>query len=339
MPSKRVIYFDLLNVSACIAVIALHCNEMVHTWSSGLNWRYALAIEVLFYWAVPVFFMLTGATCMSYRKRYSTSVFLKKRFKKTLIPFIFWNLAIYVYIVLFQGASVLGPRTFINQILENKIESVYWFFFPLFSIYLSLPIISKLQDDMKTIRYALITSFVFSSLAPFTLPELGISWTENTTVFACSSYLSYVLLGYYLANNDIKKETRCCIYLLGIFAMAFRYLFTLYSSNSLGYVDKTYFDYSAFPAYLQAAAVFVFAKYFDSQCLSKFKNVLSKASSCSFGVYLIHKPVLDFLIFQGMGVSTLSITLRTIGVPILYLSCALIVYVLKKIPVVKVIVP
>ncbi len=32
-------------------------------------------LEVSFYWAVPVFFMLTGVTLLDYRKRYSTKVF------------------------------------------------------------------------------------------------------------------------------------------------------------------------------------------------------------------------------------------------------------------------
>ena len=67
---------DSLNIAACFSVIALHCNQMVHTWQPGKNWLLALLIEVLFYWAVPVFLMLTGATLMRYRDRYDTKTFL-----------------------------------------------------------------------------------------------------------------------------------------------------------------------------------------------------------------------------------------------------------------------
>lgn len=49
-------------------------------------------IEALFYFAVPVFFMLTGATLINYRKRYGTGTFFKKRLLKTLVPFIIWSI-------------------------------------------------------------------------------------------------------------------------------------------------------------------------------------------------------------------------------------------------------
>ena len=32
---KRILYYDLLNISACIAVIALHHNGLVHIFQGG----------------------------------------------------------------------------------------------------------------------------------------------------------------------------------------------------------------------------------------------------------------------------------------------------------------
>ncbi|XCB29844.1 hypothetical protein RQN30_11930 [Arcanobacterium hippocoleae] len=42
---------------------------------SGKNWAAALAIETIFFFAVPIFFMLTGATLLRYRDRYDTQTF------------------------------------------------------------------------------------------------------------------------------------------------------------------------------------------------------------------------------------------------------------------------
>ena len=56
-------------------------------------------IESVFYSAVPVFFMITGATLMDCRKRYSTAVFLKKRFTRTVIPYLGWVLFELVFCV------------------------------------------------------------------------------------------------------------------------------------------------------------------------------------------------------------------------------------------------
>lgn len=79
MVTRRVVYFDVLNIVACIAVLALHHNGIVHWFKVDTNaWKQALIFEVLFYWAVPIFFMLSGATLFNYRDKYSTCLFFKK---------------------------------------------------------------------------------------------------------------------------------------------------------------------------------------------------------------------------------------------------------------------
>ena len=61
---KRVVCFDALNVLACLSVIAMHCNGAVHVFADTYVWRQSLLVDVLAYWAVPVFIMLSGATLM-----------------------------------------------------------------------------------------------------------------------------------------------------------------------------------------------------------------------------------------------------------------------------------
>lgn len=41
-------------------------------------WNTSLIVECLFYFAVPVFVMLSGANLMNYRKKYDTKTFLLK---------------------------------------------------------------------------------------------------------------------------------------------------------------------------------------------------------------------------------------------------------------------
>ena len=57
---KRILYYDLLNIAACMAVIALHHNGLVHNFTGDSLWKQCLFAEVAFYWAVPVFLMLSG---------------------------------------------------------------------------------------------------------------------------------------------------------------------------------------------------------------------------------------------------------------------------------------
>ena len=88
---SRILYFDVLNIAACIAVIFLHHNGIVHSFTNTLAWRESLIAECAFYWAVPIFLMLSGANLLNYREKYSTKVFFKKRIIRTVIPWLFWS--------------------------------------------------------------------------------------------------------------------------------------------------------------------------------------------------------------------------------------------------------
>lgn len=320
----------------------LHCNQMVHTWQPGGNWIFALLIEVLFYWAVPIFFMLTGATLMRYRDRYDTKTFLTKRAKRTVIPFIAWSLIWYLLISVRAGGAHLGPRNFIDMMLNNQIEQVYWFFFPLFSIYLSMPLLSLLADNKKALTYGVGVSFVLQSVFPYALPILGINWPGNIAVLALSGNLLFTALGYLLSTTELTKKQRLVIYALGIIGTVIRFAYTAASSEAIGDVDRLFFNYLAFPAVLQGAAIFTLFKSLDLSTLGEKRiRLLSAVSSCSFGVYLIHKPILDHFILSShwLNVPMTSVMLRTIGALVFYITCVGIVLLLKKIPVVKSIVP
>ena len=59
---KRLYYIDVLNMLACLSVIFMHCNGIVHFYDNSRAWKESMVVETLCYWAVPVFFMITGAT-------------------------------------------------------------------------------------------------------------------------------------------------------------------------------------------------------------------------------------------------------------------------------------
>ena len=91
--NHRTAYIDVLSVLAALAVVSLHTNGCFWQFSATERyWKTANIIEGLCYFAVPIFFMINGATLIDYRSRYSTVEFFKKRVMKTVIPFISWSL-------------------------------------------------------------------------------------------------------------------------------------------------------------------------------------------------------------------------------------------------------
>lgn len=85
--SNRIEYIDYLNVFCCLSVIALHCNGCFWKFSYESYWISSVFIECIFYFAVPIFFMITGITLFDYKDKYDTKTYFIKRFNRTVIPF------------------------------------------------------------------------------------------------------------------------------------------------------------------------------------------------------------------------------------------------------------
>ena len=92
MHNKYRQYITVLNVLSALSVVFLHANSCFWGFSYEPYWLTANVIESVFYFAVPVFFMISGANLIDYHKRYDTKTFFEKRIHKTLIPFICWSI-------------------------------------------------------------------------------------------------------------------------------------------------------------------------------------------------------------------------------------------------------
>jgi len=339
--NERILYFDVLNILACLAVIFLHCNGIVHTYTNERYWATSLIFEVIFYWAVPVFIMLSGANLLKYREKYSTLEFFKKRVVKIIIPWLFWSIVVYIY----KNRS-FEFISFIQSFLNCKIESIYWFFPLILYLYCLIPIFSILVQKKETKNILIgivIFIFIFQSLL---VPLSTIFKFSYPTVFlffnSQTPYIIFLILGYLLHTTEISKKYRIIIYLLAIGSLLLRYTYTYFMSTSNGVLNRDLFSYTGFYSVFLATAVFLlFKKLPLNKIFLKLHispKLITKISSYSFGVYLIHM-LLKTILTNKFGLNIYSIWYRTLGAIGLYLLCILIVWGIKKIPVVKHIVP
>ncbi len=337
---RRILYYDVLNILATLGVVFLHCNGNAHVYSNTLGWYQALAVEVFVYWSVPIFFMLSGATLMGYRKRYTTKEFFKKRFIRTVVPFVVWTLigALDKEINPFK----IGFREFINRCFGTSIENVYWFFIPLFAIYLAMPGISLLKNYRSTLWYLAGSAFVLNSLLPPIFKYIGLRWNSGLTVPMVSGYLVFSIFGYLFATENFSRKKRIVIYALGIFGALLRYGMTVYLSIRDGVINKTFFSYTEYYSVFLAVAVFVFVK--NSKFVKSFElnqniaDIVSRISGCSFGVYLMHMFIIRFL-REVLPESLLGVEWRVFAPLVIYAIALSLTFILKKLPVLRHIVP
>ena len=347
---KYILYFDLLNIFACFAVVALHVNGAVHTFAKTRNWVSCMFIEALFYFAVPVFFMLTGATLMNYRKRYDTGAFFKKRIFKTFVPFIIWSIIGICWSIFYTKGMKISdintPAKFISAVINCKGMGIYWFFPALFSVYLTIPLFSLVDEDKRIgkkgiFTYLILVYIVLNVLLPFVCRLMGIQWNSALNAVSCGGYVVWFLIGYLLANTDINKKFRILIYILGLIGFFMYFYLTVQNSFKTGKFDKTYAGYMNIPAMLMGTAVFVFFKYGKWNFIDKHEKAVRfvrNLSSASFGVYLIHYYLKDFSI-RHFGIDPRSTLYRIVGTFIIYGLSVIIVRVIQKSPVIRKMVP
>ena len=306
---SRITYFDILNILACFAVLSLHHNGIVHNFNvNTLAWKQSLMFEVLFYWAVPIFFMLTGATLFGYRNKYSTQDFFKKRVLSAIIT---------------------------TRIYHGDI---YWFFIPLISLYCFIPVLSLLKDNRDIWWYMAIFLFVTHSCLPLLFLSLGIKY-NNSLSFPVAGYVLFLILGYLFSTIELSRKQRIVIYLLGLISAFIRYVGTYYYSLEQGKIDKFLFGYIQFHSVLLALAVFVLVKEIGKHVKSvKIANFLAVLSSCSLGIYLIHKLAMSYELYF-LQITADNVYWRFAGAFLTYFLCLSVVLVIKRIPYLRVVFP
>lgn len=344
MSDKRIAYLDLLNIIAIISVIAMHCNGIVHGNPNIRAWNTSLIVECICYFAVPMFFMISGANLMKYRERYNTKEFFKKRCLKVLIPFIAWAIIMFIFKIFITKSisieKINTPINFLNAFFSNKEEATYYFMFEILGIYLVMPLLSLLAKDeyKKTLWLIVGLYFVFNATLPNLFALVGIKWYTGFGM-PLSGYAIYVILGYLLSKEELDNKWKILIYVGAVFGILYRYITTFILSKSAGQVIKTTWGYSSWHCMLLTVSVFIIIKDLKIEEINDTaKTIMAKIAQCSFGIYLIHMIVKACYI-KVFNINTLSWYFRTFGVLGIYIISLVGVMLMKKIPILRKILP
>ena len=345
MSKQRVHYLSLASVVSAFAVVMLHTNGCFWSFSKERYWVTANIIESVMYFAVPVFMMVSGATLIDYRDRYTTKEYAIKRIQKTLIPFLVWSGIGVIYFLwrgYWQAEMTAGwwKDTFI-KIMNMDVVSIYWFFGILFSMYLCIPLLACIQKELrfKIFTYVVMVTFIFNNLIPFLSNVFELGYANTVSVPVGSSYIIYIMLGYILSKKTLSKKQRILVYVLAIIGLLMHIMGTYYLSYEAGSIVRTYKGYVNVPCILYSVGVFVLFKQIGEKIKNeKIISLLEGVSSYTFAVYLLHWFIMDTMV-RELNINVQSIVYR-IGAPfIIFLISIGITWLIRKIPVVRKILP
>lgn len=353
MARKKTAYISYLSVISAIAVVYLHANIRFWDFEKSSNWIVANIIESIFYFAVPVFFMITGATLLDYNERYGTKTFFKKRAAKTLIPYIVWSIVGIAFSIVFTHEITLADisvtyivKTFLDG---TAVAQLYWFFPMLFCVYLAIPPLAAIPKEKKktVFTYVAAVCLVLNLIIPFILSAAASDYQFPLFMSIGSGYLFYVIIGYLLKETDLKGGYRAVIYILGLAGLAAQIAGTQILSFEAGHIVETYKGYVNLPAILYSAAVFVLVKSIVERAHRNKNRIwldgpVFKMSRYTLAIYLMHWYFLEIItaaIRYFMHQDNTWIVYKLVSPIIAIVFSMALTFLLRKIPLIRKIVP
>ena len=337
--SSKKDYISLANVISAAAVVYLHANACFWTFSDDLPyWKSANIIEGLFFFAVPVFLMNTGATLIDYRKRYGIAEYFRKRVRKTVIPYLFWSIAGLLFQLFIVGGiskEEVSAVYILNGLLTGHIVYYYYFFIGLFAVYLCIPLFAAVAQEsmIRVFTYLAAVTVFFNALIPAVIYCSGYDIAYDFSVPAAGGYLLYILLGYILSGTDFSKKTRIVFYLAGLLGLVLKILLTYHFSMSAGVIAVFFEDYLSLPAILYSCGIYVFFRYEGEKLLknASVRKAVRFLSDYTMGYYLLHFFVLRLFI-EYLPVTVFSPVYRfVLPVPAIIIMTVFI-WLIRKIP-------
>ena len=341
--SGRVIYFDVLRITAIFFVVAVHLSAQ--HWSdvdvSSRAWFAFNLYCTAGKWSVPVFVMISGALFLG--RDLDVRSILKKYLLRIAIAFAFWSAAYALFVRALYGIAW-------DEVLFRFFTGHYhmWFLFMIAGLYLLVPLLRPIVQNEKLLRYFLLLAFIFTFLLPqaaffcsFALPQVS----EVIRTVAMYSYCFfplgftvYFIGGYYLSRRDLSRREETVLYCVGTAALLFSIAAPVVLSRAQGAPSDAFYNYNSLNVLLTSVPIFVFARQhlnfpkLGGQAL----GVLGRLSKYSFGVYLVHPMVIELL--GRFGIDTFSCN-AFFSVPLLavivFASSMALSALLHQIPVVK----
>lgn len=292
---KRARYIDFLRILAIAFVILLHSITGYITNVSFFGtktWWFCLLANGIARTGVPLFFMISGYLLLDDARTLHIFKFYRKRFARILIPFIIWDV-IYFTVKAFTGNDI-AIAAFFKELLVTGSMYHLWFVYEISGLYLTMPFIKRIVDNCSTKELLLLLMIITSTCTIFPLINTVTPVYISLFMSQISGYIGYALLGYILGKKTISRPVAIIIYIGGLAGFLFGVIGNhMYSSAEK--IDLRLNGGFRICYFLSAAAIFVFAKHFMFRKSLGNHSVVTKISSTTYGVYLMHVLVLERL--------------------------------------------
>ncbi len=348
---NRQYHLDYLRVFASVAIILLHVSgqNMPYVELAGTEWSIYNICNSASRWGVPVFVMMSGALFLP--REIPTKTLYKKYILRMTIAYVTWS-AFYAIVdpiaqlVFTEGYQISLPEIF-GSFISGEVH--LWFLPMIIGLYMCIPLIKKLTENDKLIKYFLLLSFVFCFVKTQTeliannllKDNVQVIFQNVSTLFKnfnielIFGFAAYFILGFYLNKTQISKKYRTIIYSFGVLGLILTIVLNLLASKNAGETSQAFYSANSLNVLLMSVAVFVWFKY-NAKGNERLNKIIIRLSKYSFGAFLVHIFIIKVSTAAGIQSTSFHPVLSVPAITIFTaIASYLISMVLNKIPVIK----
>ncbi|MCX6726383.1 MAG: acyltransferase family protein [Candidatus Shapirobacteria bacterium] len=279
MTPKDKIYnptIDFIRLISILAVIMIHTSTKTLA-ASGNNlagFPISLVLNQLSRFAVPLFFLISGFVLeLNYSFQPNYFSYLKKRFNRILIPYLFWSLIYYFIVYTYHSENIF-------KVLVDGTASYQLYFIPsLIIFYLIFPLFHRLKYSKLILIFLGIIQIIILSL-DYYFHLINLPYPISVALF---NYFAFIL-GVVYSRNPPKLK----YFVLTILAAAY----VVYEGYNRFYQTGNYLSfYSQWRPSVLIYTVSLFLVFYNQKINHPLIQILSKLS---FFVFFIHIIILEF---------------------------------------------
>ncbi len=338
--TSRKIHIDVIKILAILLVIFNHTGEdgfLAYQRQGNL----LLQVIQLFFTsfckiAVPLYFMCSGALLMGKEES------IQKLWKKRILKFVIVTIGFTIVYYAFLSIRDHNPMD-ISWILRTMYSSSnfsfsgsYWFLYSYIAFLVMLPIFRIIAKHMtkEVMIYLLFLHALFGGVLPIFEFYFGLGGLAVSVPFATSYVFFYPLVGYYFEKNEISlwnnKKNLLAVCAMSTLSIASSIIVSLKAFKNENLTENYFALFGGFVVILVYLLIRDICKKVSKRPL--LQNIIREVSGCTFGIYLLHGFAFIFINDVYVGGRYLDAWVK---VPCVFISSLLIVFVLRRIPIIN----
>lgn len=339
------IRLDLLRILAGIFVVAIHIvtgTVNSPTLFGTPPWWVVNSIDSVSRVAVPIFVLISGFLLLDNKRQYSVPTFLRKRFVKVGLPFVFWTLFYFFWHTVWHHAQ-FTPETIVQRFLAAYTYYHLYFLYIIVGLYLLTPVLWVYVHHASRLnqKYFLLLLFAFSivtGVVHHIVPSIKLQLNAVTFFLP---YLSYFLAGHVLAAMQISSKRRNILLFLFIGASVATALLNFWMMHTTQWYNEDlkitnwsryFYEYFSPNVIIASLALFLLFLQLKERALFHKRRVqvaIKTLATTMFGVYLIHPVILEVL--SRFLPSSPILSSLLIKIVVVFILSTIIVFLIGKI--------